>query len=244
MEKIYNYSEEQIKKSRKIQILFLSLFFLTVVLGSIFLGGLETIGYFLIFFLAVTMILVIIIVVVLSPVINNRLRKTKIILSDEDIGRQAGESLELIRYEDLTKVKVLKVPSGKVKAIKLVSPGSSFIIAGFEHMDELAEGIIERLEDSSILLQKNEKLDFNNPIVFVVFFVSIVVVLMFIGKISSDMSMILNNGIFIAFGIFYIFSRPFSKSIGKKFIILDLIIGGIILFSGVNGLYEYFLYIY
>lgn len=237
MDKVYNYSEEQIKKTKKMQLLNVILISLMVTFVYIFICGLETMGYcFLIIILTVIIITSIFMGVIFHLVINEKLRETKIILSEEDIVRRAGKSLELIRYEDLKKIKVKKTPSGKVKDIKLVSSVSSIIIVGFENMDELVEEIKERIYDSSILYQKKEKLDFNNPIVFIVFYVLMVVVFLIIARISSDFVVVLSYGIYIALGIFYIFLRPFSKRNGKKFIILDLIIAILVLYFGVDGL--------
>lgn len=231
MEKVYRFSEETIKQRKKLSILLSVIMLISMIIFSFVIINtkeLKNIKTFIII-IFVVMVVIAIEMIVVSSIMYKKLRSMEIALTEDGLKRRGGKFVESLLFEDLTKVQVSKEPSGKIALIKLKTSKKSFNVAGFENMDGLVEDIKEKLEDQSLFIVKNWKLNWNSPVICIgVAIVTMIIIILFM-KLGSNIYEIFNKIFIIGFAIFTLIYRPISRNGGKRFRLFETILGIIML---------------
>ncbi|WP_461205807.1 hypothetical protein [Clostridium sp. DL1XJH146] len=227
MDKTFKFSEETIKQRKKLMIVMAIIMLVAIVFFSIFLSSIDEIKNIWLFIkiISVMAAIMIIEIVIVSRIMFKKLRTMEIIVTEKTFVRQGGKFIEAISFNDLIRVKVSTEPSGKIAFIKLKTRKKSFSISGFESMDILVENIKEKLEDSSILIIKKWKVNWNNPITSVIAGIITMIIIALLMRFSLSKYEIFNRFLIIGFALFLLIYRPISRNSGKRFRILELVSG-------------------
>lgn len=95
--------------------------------------------------------------IILTIIVMKKTQNLYITLCEVDITRTNGKKSERIYFGDMESVKIIYIPSGQLKLIKLKGGGNNIILIGLEHMEAVKDYIIERV-DSRNVTEKKPKL--------------------------------------------------------------------------------------
>lgn len=150
-----------------------------------------------------------------------RIKQSKIRLSNEYVEREQGLSFEHLAYQDLTRVVVRENKSGEIIVIRLYSPRRQMLIHGFCDMNQLFDGIAQRIPDSVEVRRKRIAIDWSKPFVYFVFGVLLTIIslglIFYIEGLGDDIAGFFFSLVSVCTGIWFLKYRPLSSSSGVRF---------------------------
>lgn len=238
MKKVYSFSEESIKQRKKHMILTIIIMSVAMVIFTYFLINIKAIHNIRMFvtIISITLIFLIIEILIVSSILFRKLRTMEMLVTENGLTRRGGKFEETLLFYDLIKVKVSREPSGKIAIIKLKTRKKSINIIGFENLEYLLEDISNNVEDSSLIVEKKWKYNWNSPMFSFCCAVIVILILVLLMKLRLDIYYIFNELFMIGLGIFVIIYRPISKNAGRRFRVLEVVVGTLILVGSVIGL--------
>jgi hypothetical protein len=232
----YNFSEEIIKsriKTINIILLIVGSFVIILYLISAYFIKLN----FLIVIPAIllTIFISVLIIIIMYKALFKSFKDIKIIINDKCIERNGININEKIEFNDIKKVKIIKLKNDKILGLKVISKNNIFVIGGFEKIDEIAEKINNKVENNIIEVstRKSDPTNIKSIILsaFLGLLIYIIIILLIIFipiifKLNNRIYItnILDKSIMIIIGISLFIIKPLSKRLGKKYKIFEIII--------------------
>ncbi|BEP28695.1 hypothetical protein [Helicovermis profundi] len=242
METTYSISENFIKLKKRTMLTLTIMMPILIMLSAVIGFGNSTIiksSKFILILSGISIFLVIELIVV-SKIMLKKIKSNKIEFTDTAIKRYGGKYVEEFNFEDITKIKVIKLPSKKIEYIKIKYKKKSITLYGFENLEDIFKKIENKIPDTSIITDKFWKINWNNPFAMIVFMLLLLVVISSITRINHTLYEYFNNVFTIGVSLYFILGKPISKSGGKRFRILELILGCAILISSLIGISSLF----
>jgi hypothetical protein len=237
--KVFQFSVERIKTTKN-RMLLLGLLVMPIAIFFIALVNAEgdnldtstRIGIFV-----VTLAMFEVILAVVSALMLRRIKELEIRVSNENIERKGGKSVESIAYQDLTRIVVRENKSGDIIGIQLYSPPRQVPIAGFNDMNLLLNEIVQRIPDGVEIRRKRTSIDWNHPFVFLLLVVLTMAATLglftYVERLGEDVYEFFIALFLIAVGAFNLIYRPVSKSVGARFRRFETVINTLEIVCGI-----------
>lgn len=165
-----------------------------------------------------------------------KLKKSSMKFDENSIVRKSGKNSEFYRYDEVEKVNI-KYKEGNIPEIITIKVArKKVMLCGFSDMEKIADILKEKI-DSSKIIEKNMKIDWNNPLLVVIVFVVTFAVLLVIQNANFTAYDVINKVIMFSLGIYFIIYRPLDRSIGGKLIIGDYILGALLIIMSLVSLF-------
>lgn len=227
----YEISENFIKERKKNILNIAILMIITMVMMSYYfirVKGISDIPFFL-KTICIVGLLMIAEIVIVSVLMLRKVKTTTLTINEDNFIRQGGKtkkSYEVINYNDIVSAKIIRKPNNEIVFIKLKLQKNRFNITGFDQMEEL----VEILKNRGIEIQnKKWKLDWNSTFVmFGIGGIAIILILVLM-TFSDDLYNIFNKLLMLGLGAYILFGKTISKNMGKRFRILEYILGTLLI---------------
>lgn len=223
----YEISDSFIKERKKINLSLIILIIATICIMSYYYIVVKKIDNISLFMkiMSIMSIFLVAEMVIVSWLMLKKIKTTTLTINEDNFVRQGGKtkkSTEVINYDEITSVKVIKKPNNETVFIKLKLNKKRFNITGFDQMDNLV-GIFK---DKGIEIEnKKWKFDWNSTAaIFGIGGITLVVILGLI-TFSDDLYNLFNKLFMIGFGAYILFGKVISKNMGKRFRILEYVLG-------------------
>lgn len=158
-------------------------------------------------------------ITILHPGMVKRLRESEIQITDEYVERKMGGTLEKVFFRHIKHLVIIEDKSTEVISIKITAHKHSLNIGGFDEMNVMAENLQVRLGNSSIIQRKTQKIDWNNPMIFLPLVIimglilpSLLVTSIF--KIGDPINNIIFSSFYLITGIIILVLKPISRGAG------------------------------
>lgn len=232
MERVnFNFSEKAIRDRRRITMI-IGLMMPILLVGTVFvlLRGkgpvdINVMGTFL-----GAMILALFIQMALVTwIMNKKLRSTKLAVTSDSIVRTGGDFKECIYYNDIESVHIRRGNTGELLFIKLTWRKRRIDICGFESMEDILKILKERLGESTKIIEKQYKINWNSPLMCIAaMIVSIIPMWLFIVYSGNLFQIFIVIAQLFAAGIIF-FRKPISRGGGRRFRSFEIVISILIL---------------
>lgn len=166
-------------------------------------------------------------------------------LSDETLERKTFASTEKIFGRDIVALSIKKTIHKKIREIKITTQKIRFYLNGLENMEDLFRALKKMVSPGTKISEWKEPIDFDSP-----YFYPILGVILGSGGVWLLSLLIhsLNQSYFrmmkisltvlaLALAIYFVFTKPLSKSHGKRFRRVDRAIGILFLILWLGLLY-------
>lgn len=206
------------------------LMFVVALFFSRDLGESKSIFYTMI---AALTVLIVVEILVVSHFLLKRLSKSEVIIKDSIIERLGGKRSEQYSLGDIKHMLITYKPDGSIYAIRLKVGMKAVLFYGYENMESLLNHIRVQLSDEVVVKEKQWKMDWNNPVIVVI---TMILTFVFALTIFSYELNIVNyfNMFFMCFlGSYFILKKPLSTSISKRFAMVDVGGGALMILCGV-----------
>lgn len=229
--KEFGFTEKEIKIRKKkmyvIMVMLPIIMLLTMVVVNMNQGG--DIGDIDFTVLAVVSIFLEAEMLILIKVIFSKLRKLKLIITEEGFIRTAKGKEEKVLFSDIIKVNTKYYPDGDICFIKIKHRHGVISINGFESLDYILNTIKQNLPESTVVEEKKYKINWNNPIILIVWMLIAAFIVLAIAEASSKAYSIFSFIIMLSIAIVVLFFKPVSKASGIRFRKFEIIIGVLII---------------
>lgn len=134
METTYSISENFIKLKKRTMLTLTIMMPILIMLSAVIGFGNSTIiksSKFILILSGISIFLVIELIVV-SKIMLKKIKSNKIEFTDTAIKRYGGKYVEEFNFEDITKIKVIKLPSKKIEYIKIKYKKKSITLYGLK----------------------------------------------------------------------------------------------------------------
>lgn len=230
--KEFGFSEKEIKRRKKnmyvMMVMLPVIMLLTVVVLNMNKSGDMDIAA-----LAVVLIIASVFVevemLILTKVIFNKLRKLKLIITEEGFIRTAKGKEERVLFSDITKINTRYFTDGNICFIKVKHRHGVISINGFESLDEIFNTIKQNLPESTVIEEKKYKIDWNNPIILIVWMLIAAFIMLAIMGGSSKAYSIFNFIFMLVIALAALFFKPVSKASGVRFRKVEIIFGVVVI---------------
>lgn len=149
----------------------------------------------------------------------NWLQRLRVALTAHGIERRTSKTTEEISYAAVQSVLIFEGREGKVGTIQIKSAESTFLLQGFEQMEQLATELVERLPDKTVVERKPALFANYKPQTILLGGVGGMLALLFIIFISRSSELLLiflQLAVFGSQGVLFITGRPISRIYGQK----------------------------
>lgn len=186
---------------------------------------------------AMIFILVVIeaVLIIESTILLQKMKEMTLTISAEGIERNGGRFTEKIPYRDMNSATIAEYPSGEAASIKLeLRERKPVTLQGFEKLEWVAQQIEAAFLDKSLIRQKRLSIDWDNPWLLVLMIVLLLGLILFIQRLGRDIIYPIVNVVFLfTYGLIALIYRPISRSIGKRFEKFEIILGVLMMISGI-----------
>ncbi|GKX65389.1 hypothetical protein [Inconstantimicrobium mannanitabidum] len=166
---------------------------------------------------------------ILIKVIFSRLRKLKLIITEEGFIRTAKGKEEKVLFSDIIKVNTKYYTDGDICFIKIKHRHGVISINGFDSLEDILNTIKQNLPESTVVEEKKYKINWNNPIILIVWMLIAAFIVLAIAEGSSIAYSILSFIFMVSIALVALFFKPISKSSGIRFRKFEIIIGVLII---------------
>lgn len=225
-------SEAALKRTRMMSYVMIGFLpFMMLAFSFVFTFGKNIFIYMLVVSGAVTLS-----IAALSLFMTHRLMKkmaqSRLVLGPELI-RENGEFREVIRYEDIKSLKVIREYNGDVRLIKVKTESRTVVLHSFIEMELVYINIIGRVDEERVkVTDRKVVIDLLNPFIFLAYLILFTAAVLFIIKYFSQFYNYLTLIFPLIFGSFLLFGKPMSNASGKRFRKFELIVGPLLLATG------------
>lgn len=240
MKEVYSFSEKVIKQRRQLMIIVTIAILLLVPTMEVSMMGLQEFlaSGILIKITAGILVFITIEVIVVGYVMLKKVKKMQLTVNEDAIIRSGGKKDEVISFDQITSMKVVRNPKDEIVMIKLKLGKKPVIIWGVEDLDSIEAVLEEKVSNVDSISKKKWKVDWNSPLMTVVLIFVMSSVMILIMKQDGNVGKIVNAFISIGLGVYFIFFKPLSKASGKRFRAFELIVGIIIVLGQVISLLD------
>lgn len=162
----------------------------------------------------------------------NWLQRLRLALTAHGIERRTSKTTEEISYAAVQSVLIFEGREGKVGTIQIKSAESTFLLQGFEQMEQLATELVERLPDKTVVERKPVLFANYNPqtiLLGATIGMLVLVFIVFISRSSELLLVLLQLAVFGSQGVLFITGRPISRIYGQKWQYWERALGVVIL---------------
>lgn len=230
---MYRLSESYLKIQRNLiitmsiimPIMVFAIFFILFYAGNakIYLSVILISSIFIILIIELT-------IIITYKILTKKYKNLTIEISENKIIRTNEKFKEEFNISDIKKMTVYKMKDGELFSIKLNFENSTVILAGFENFNNLCEEITLKIQNKEIIVTKTKIINQLSPlylatVLFLSF--SFVTALTLFNKSLMELFKVF---IWLVVGIMFLFFKPTSKTLGKRFRIFEIILGLVFLF--------------
>jgi hypothetical protein len=198
---------------------------------------------FIISFLTFTLFLFMLRILTIKSL--NNFSFNKIFINDHFIKRKTLKSEETFSIKDIVKLNIKKTVKSQIRQIKIsLNSGATFYINGLKNFDLFIEKIKNNCSNTLKINYINEPLDFDHPLFYLIFGLiigsfSVFCMRLMTGLDASSLKLIYISIVVFNFvvGLFFIVTKPISKTIGSSARSSDNLFGGILLTCSTMFLY-------
>lgn len=234
----YEISDSFVKERKKITLNLIILMIITmfiVTYYSIRVKGISDISLFIKIIGIISLFLILEIVIV-SWLMLKKIKTTTITINEDSLIRQGGKikkSTEVVYFNEIISAKVIKKPNNEITFIKLKLHKKRFNLTGFNQMDEL----VEILKNKGIEIKiKKWKINWNSTLATFGLGSIVLALILVIMTFSDELYNIINKLFMIGLGSYILFGRSISKNMGKRFRLLEYIIGILLIGLSIIGI--------
>jgi len=174
----------------------------------------------------------------------NSFSKINIVLTDQYVERITLKGNEKINYRDIHSIAIKKTIHEKIREIKLVAKDKQIYLNGIEDIDKLYKTLKKFVNQEIKITQRREWIDFNSKYFYPIFglLVGSGAIFLVNSLINADIQFIRGAlSSFMVFviglGVYFVLTKPISKSHGLRFRVVDIVIGIIFLLLGLRLLF-------
>lgn len=227
-DRVFSFSEKEIKKRGKNIYLIMALMPI-VMIATIYVlnrnrGGEVDYTPLIIIFLGIS-VFVEVEMLIVSKLMFSKLRKLKLVLNDGGFIRTANNREEKVSYNEINKIDVKYNVDGSICFIKIKYKNKIISINGFENLDEILDTLKKNLLESVEVKEKRYRINWNNPIILIVWMAIVTVVILAIMGIGRGAYAIFNFVFMLDIALAALFFKPISKSAGVRFRKWEVIFG-------------------
>lgn len=165
---------------------------------------------------------------------------SRVILTDTGLERIYRKQREIIPYETIAQVTLWENRQKGVHTIKVVSPQTTAIIAGYGGMNRLSHELISRLTPQQTVRQGKFRFDGTNVWHISGLLLLFIGLWMACGQVFGGETMLFNGVAQAVMGLIFLFVRPQTKSLGKGQRNTDILLGVTLLFLSFLSLIQAF----
>ena len=158
---------------------------------------------------------------IVSRMMLKKVKENTITIGADFLQRTGKEIEGPIEFTSIKKLHVKKEKNGEIAYIDLKTSSQTVRLYGFEDLHNIWDLLIAQASQAEIK-ENNYKLDYNHPIILiVVFFATLLATSILPEKYGISISEI----ICLLLGAWLLLFKPISKAQGKRFRILELVLG-------------------